>query len=90
MERLTEVFNKLKIARLKLKPNKCYFIKKELKFLEYVVNEKLIISPILTYLNFKKHEKEKVVIYANKSLIEIQKNYSATELEILAVVWAVK
>src|SRR6185437_12537875 len=37
---LTEVFDHLRFAGLKLNPKKCHFAKKELKFLGYVVNRK--------------------------------------------------
>jgi len=40
LERLRQVFLRLKFANLKQNPQKCSFLKKELKYLDHVVSER--------------------------------------------------
>jgi hypothetical protein len=186
LEKLEEVFKRIKVAGLKIKPSKCQFAKPELAFLGHVINREgilpdpekiekvknfprpktvtnirsflglasyyrkfienfsriakpmnhlvkkkvpfvwtqeqedafntlkqaLISEPILQYPDFNKtfylmtdgsakgygavlsqldeNGKERVIAYASKSTVGAQKNYSATELEIGAALWAMQ
>ena len=44
VHRLRAIFEKLKAVSLKLKPSKCYFFKKEIKYLGHVVSEEGVSS----------------------------------------------
>ena len=52
VHRLRAVFEKLKAAGLKLKPSKCDFFKKEIKYLGHVVSEEGV-STDLAYADFE-------------------------------------
>lgn len=44
LDRLREIFTRLRYAQLMVKPTKCYFLKKEIKFVGHLVSEKGIAT----------------------------------------------
>ena len=57
------------------------------EFILYTDASRIGLGAVLSQLD--QNGKERVVAYASRSLSQAEKNYSATELEFLAIIWTV-
>ncbi|XP_032689013.1 uncharacterized protein LOC116852603 [Odontomachus brunneus] len=82
--RLQDVFQRLRRAKLRINPEKCRFCTPQLKYLGHVIDRE---GAILTQ---HLEDGECVISYASRRLNPAERNYSATELEGLAVLWGIR
>ncbi|KAK3894927.1 hypothetical protein Pcinc_001322 [Petrolisthes cinctipes] len=94
LERMSEVFNRIRAAHLKLNPKKCHLFQKEVKYLGHIVDQS---QPFILdcdasnhgiggVLSQKKGDQEYEVAYYTKKLSPPERNYCVTRKELLAEV----
>src|SRR5205085_1892772 len=83
LEHIKQVFQRLEDAGLKMGKEKCFFALKELEFLGHRISREGI-KP-----DPNKIEKERPIDFASKTIHGAQIRYSASELEFMAMHWAV-
>lgn len=106
VERLNDVFLKDRQSSLKLNPQKCNFLKSEVIYLGHKfkkVKLALTTPPVLQYPKFDEdfsitcdssgavlEQQGHAVAYASRALLDAEKRWSKTELELNAVVYGCK